>query len=481
MAAIAGLDDLMASLGLKDQAPAAAEWFQILDLQSVQGLKADRAAKLAQYLKLPADKALALVKTITDAETVNIVGDDYEAIYEAFKASLAAAPRSKVSKMCGKLNELKTGKFEDAANGLLPFLKVPENWNQDEACSIQGMEEEVRRLTDCPDCAQIHAKLLKELKREVESEITQRLAGVLAQLMDARRRQDAAQVSGLQDQVQKIRAEIEAIDGWFYGRKKVAAVAWPAESVEHQWGNYGQPLCKGCKKYSLDHSTISADLNYVLYEASSEKECFNGIRDKGRNHKGKDGGGMRLDDFMEAKEAVETKLTRAMVAALRFYTSHSFTAINQPLRDSDRQTQHPLSGITLNIQEGLKKMRALDAKGAAAVAEVILWRGFTDMEVSQAFKEGGGSEFAPMSTTTEAAVAVGYAIRKGVENGALLMRLKTSNNLQRGAELTWLSVFPGEKEVLYPSLTFIQATGREQEIELDRVKLTVIEATTTLP
>ena len=73
VAAIAGLDELMASLGLKDQAPAAAEWFQILDLQSVQGLKADRAAKLAQYLKLPADKALALVKTITDAETVNIV------------------------------------------------------------------------------------------------------------------------------------------------------------------------------------------------------------------------------------------------------------------------------------------------------------------------------------------------------------------------------------------------------------------------
>ena len=88
--------------------------------------------------------------------------------------------------MCGKLKELKTGKFEDAANGLLPFLKVPENWKQDEACSIEGMEEEVRRLTDCKDCAQIHAQLLKELKREAESEITQRLAGVLAQLMDAR-------------------------------------------------------------------------------------------------------------------------------------------------------------------------------------------------------------------------------------------------------------------------------------------------------
>ena len=65
---------------------------------------------------------------------------------------------------------------------------------------------------------------------------------------------------------------------------------------------------------------------------------------------------MRLDDFMRLKEAADTKLTRAMVAALHFYTSHSFTAINQPLRDRDRKTQHLLSAITINIQEGIKKM-----------------------------------------------------------------------------------------------------------------------------
>jgi hypothetical protein len=41
-------------------------------------------------------------------------------------------------------------------------------------------------------------------------------------------------------------------------------------------------MCAACKKYGLDHSTISADLNYCLHEVSSEKECFNGVRDKGR-------------------------------------------------------------------------------------------------------------------------------------------------------------------------------------------------------
>ena len=105
----------------------------------------------------------------------------------------------------------------------------------------------------------------------------------------------------------------------------------------------------------------------------------------------------------------------------------------------------------------------------------------TEVTNTKIFKEQGGAEYAPMSTTKKPDVAVGYAIRKGVENGALLMRFKTSNNLQRGAELTWLSVFPGEAETLYPPLTFMQPTGREQVIEYDGIKLTVVECTTTLP
>jgi hypothetical protein len=58
--------------------------------------------------------------------------------------------------------------------------------------------------------------------------------------------------------------------------------------------------------------------------------------------------------------------------------------------------------------------------------------------------------------------AVGYAICKGVKNGALLMRLKTKNSLERGAELTCLSVFPGKAETLYPSLTFMQARASDR-------------------
>ena len=65
---------------------------------------------------------------------------------------------------------------------------------------------------------------------------------------------------------------------------------------------------------------------------------------------------MRLDDFMKLKQAIETKLTEAHLLALRFYTSHSFTAINLALRDFDRETKHPLAAITMNVQNGIKQL-----------------------------------------------------------------------------------------------------------------------------
>ena len=416
-----------------------------------------------------------------NAEKANIVGRDYDNIFDAFKKTLSSAPRE-AGKMGGKLNDLKSGEFEDAAKGLKPFLKVCSDWNEAQECSIQGMEEEVRRLTDCPECAQVQGQILKEIKRETEGKITLRLALALVQLQQARKDPKInGSLCSCKKVVREIRHEIEIMDGWFYGRKNAKKVPWPSDSVKHQWGTYGQPLCGGCKKYGLDHSTIDSDFHYIQSEASSEKTCFNGVRDRGRNNLGADGGGMRLDDFMKLKQAVETKLTRVHLLALRFYTSHSFTAINLALRDSDRETQHPLAAITMNVQGGIKQLRGLDAKGESATAEINLWRGFTDMQVSQGFKDKGGSEFAPMSTTTDPEVAVGYAVRKGMTNGSLLMKLKTSNNMQRGAELTWLSVFPGEAETLFPPLTFLQPTGKEQIMKHKGIKLTILEVTTTIP
>ena len=153
----------------------------------------------------------------------------------------------------------------------------------------------------------------------------------------------------------------------------------------------------------------------------------------------------------------------------------------------DRTLNAPLSFVRTALRDEPfdRTLRALDAESEKAIAVIELYRGFNDTQVTDEFKKLGGSQAAPMSTSTDLLVSCGYAVRMGETNGGLLMKIITKNNLQRGADLTFLSMFPGEAETLFPPLTFVQPTGRVQVIEVkhgDRVfNLTVIEVTTTLP
>ena len=61
------------------------------------------------------------------------------------------------SNLVGSMKDLKTGKFSDAAFGLRQYLKVADDWNEEEACSRKGIEHEIECIKDCPDCAQIQA------------------------------------------------------------------------------------------------------------------------------------------------------------------------------------------------------------------------------------------------------------------------------------------------------------------------------------
>jgi hypothetical protein len=170
----------------------------------------------------------------------------------------------------------------------------------------------------------------------------------------------------------------------------------------------------------------------------------------------------------------------AELAALRFYTSHSFNSINIPMRDTDRKAPHPLPGIVTNIQRGLKKLRALGSDDVSSKQTVVLWRGMSSMQLPPKFIDEGGTELAPMSTTTDVSVAISYAVNRDTRS-ALLFRFVTRNNLERGADVQWLSMFPGESETLFPPLTFLQRTRTEsQEVVHNGVKVTVVELSTTL-
>ena len=100
------------------------------------------------------------------------------------------------------------------------------------------------------------------------------------------------------------------------------------------------------------------------------------------------------------------------------------------------------------MRTGIKKLRAVYVIKAKdeATKTVRLWRGMRNLDVGDKFiaNHTGGTEVAPMSTTTDMRVAVHY----GLSAGSLLFLLKVDNFLQYGAELQWLSAFPGEAEVL---------------------------------
>eukprot|EP00961_Rhodomonas_salina_P207719 2803540-Rhodomonas_salina.1 len=138
--------------------------------------------------------------------------------------------------------------------------------------------------------------------------------------------------------------------------------------------------------------------------------------------------------------------------------------------------QHPLPVTTELLVRGLKKLRKIDAGAAAATQTAVLFRGMKNVRVTDAFEERGGTELAPMSTSSDIGVAAHYARCRG---RSLLFRIVTRNKLQRGAELQWLSGFPGEAEVLFAPLTYMQPTGRSQTISVAGCTFAVVEVETT--
>ena len=156
-------------------------------------------------------------------------------------------------------------------------------------------------------------------------------------------------------------------------------------------------------------------LRYILHErAGSSPRLFdnseyprdcdgNGLR---RDRKDREGLGMRLADFVAHRSARKAELTEAHIVALRLYSSAAFRTINGPLRDQRRDTPHPLAATVAYLAEAIKKLRAVDTDSRT----LDLWRGMRNLQSTEAFQNNGGTEPAPMSTTSDLNIAVGYAL-----------------------------------------------------------------------
>ena len=183
-------------------------------------------------------------------------------------------------------------------------------------------------------------------------------------------------------------------------------------------------------------------IHYVLFEraGSSPKTFQQGLtRDIGRN-------GETLADFVAHPDARTARLEEAHVAALRIYTTAAYKVLNNPLRDLDRTEPHPFPVTIAFLREAIGKLRAVGAQDDTAEGKtetrLDLWRGMRDTEVTETFMQHGGTELAPMSTTTKLEVAVQYSTAQT----SLLFKLRTDSFMQRGASIQFLSAFPGEEE-----------------------------------
>ncbi|CAK0850972.1 unnamed protein product [Prorocentrum cordatum] len=184
----------------------------------------------------------------------------------------------------------------------------------------------------------------------------------------------------------------------------------------------------------------------------------------------------------------EAELTMAHVVSLRFYTTPGFKYLNSPFRNQDRyynkDRPHPMPITMAYIAEGIKKLRsayAIKVDAGKANSHLVLWRGLRNMYMPEDFLKNrkGGTELAPMSTTANIEVAARYAC----SGESVLLKISLDNFMQYGAELGWLSAFPGEVEVLYPPLTYLQPTGKPpQVVELGTGhKFVVHEVTPSIP
>ena len=197
-------------------------------------------------------------------------------------------------------------------------------------------------------------------------------------------------------------------------------------------------------------------------------------------------------DFVKGPEAVASKLKAVHVAALRFYTTAAFGTINNPLRDEARLNDnkpHPLPVTVAFIREAISRLRAVEGElekrlaysgdGGGGGLELTLYRGMSSAKVPKEFmKDGvGGTERAPMSTTSDLEIALRYSLP---EDGAsassfVIMRVITKTFMDRGPNIAFLSAFPNEAEYLFPPLTYLKPTGGKSEKTFGGIMWTVLD------
>ena len=231
------------------------------------------------------------------------------------------------------------------------------------------------------------------------------------------------------------------------------------QAMEEEVAKNGTDEDKECLHYVLYEEAGSNDLEFQHgWKRDCDRTTGDVLPERQVNDPNAPGGkrGMTIDDFVNSEVAKSCKLTKAEVAAARFYTTAGYKSINNPLRDVDRRKKeeaHPLPVMVWLLASAIKKMRKKAADSPSALEKVDLFRGMSNVELQKDFMTHGGTENAPMSTTKDVKIALHYSMQGEI---SVLLRIRSTGFMNLGADLMWLSAFPFEQELLYPPLTFLK-------------------------
>lgn len=164
-----------------------------------------------------------------------------------------------------------------------------------------------------------------------------------------------------------------------------------------------------------------------------------------------------INELMQTNQVQIAKLLRAHVLALRLYTTSTFASLNKPLRADPPTQPHPFAATTYFVSQGIKLLRSVAGELPNAHDPQAFWRGMKDLTIGQEFLQKGGTEFACMSTSTSQETAIDFA----QSTAPMVIKLETKDFMSRGADISFLSVYPGESETLFPPLTFLRPLGSE--------------------